>query len=102
MMILTRFHYSIDIFLGIVLTCLTFKLYHHYIRTMKERQGIFPRFLKWFEFMPADSEAWPESVYGGDFQERAVENPNNNISPPAYLCMAASPTREPSASSVIV
>lgn len=48
--IATRFHYSVDVFLGFLLAKLTWSTYHYYIKTLGERKNIIiTRFFLWFE-----------------------------------------------------
>lgn len=48
--IATRFHYTVDVFLGFLLSSLTWKCYHYYIKTLAERRSIIiTRFFLWFE-----------------------------------------------------
>jgi len=65
--ICTRFHYSIDVFVGIVLTVLIFKFYHNYLKLVGEKKGLISRFFIWFEAIPQDesAELWPDTNYGG-------------------------------------
>jgi len=48
--IATRFHYTVDVFLGYLLSKLTWVTYHYYIKTVAERRSIIiTRFFLWFE-----------------------------------------------------
>lgn len=48
--IATRFHYTVDVFLGFLLSQLTWKVYHYYIKTLAQRRNILiTRFFLWFE-----------------------------------------------------
>ena len=48
--IATRFHYTVDVFLGYLLSKLTWDTYHGYIKTLAERRSILiTRFFLWFE-----------------------------------------------------
>jgi hypothetical protein len=48
--IATRFHYTVDVFLGYLLSKLTWDSYHYYIKTLAERRSIIiTRFFLWFE-----------------------------------------------------
>ncbi|CAF3823311.1 unnamed protein product [Rotaria sordida] len=48
--IATRFHYTVDVFLGFLLSHLTWQTYHYYIKTLAERRNIIiTRFFLWFE-----------------------------------------------------
>ncbi|CAF1666154.1 unnamed protein product, partial [Didymodactylos carnosus] len=49
-LIATRFHYTVDVFIGFLLSILTWKYYHFYIKTLFERSNIMiTRFFIWFE-----------------------------------------------------
>lgn len=69
--IATRFHYTVDVFLGLLLSMLTWKYYHYYIKTLAERRNILlTRFFLWFE------------GYGNpsvDVQVSLLAGPNNKI-----------------------
>ncbi|CAF1232902.1 unnamed protein product [Didymodactylos carnosus] len=53
--IATRFHYSVDVFIGFIITILLFKTYHFYIKTLLERRRIIiSRFFIWFESIIRD------------------------------------------------
>jgi len=45
----TRLHYSIDVFSAFIFSVLTFKLYHHYIKTCNTRNNWFNKLLFWLE-----------------------------------------------------
>ncbi|CAF0906681.1 unnamed protein product [Adineta steineri] len=46
----TRFHYTVDVFLGYLLSKLTWDTYHYYIKSLAERRTIIiSRFFLWFE-----------------------------------------------------
>ena len=48
--IATRFHYTVDVFLGFLLSKLTWDSYHYYIKTLAERRSlVITRFFIWFE-----------------------------------------------------
>ena len=47
--IATRFHYSVDVFIGFCLSQLVFRYYHSYIKTVAERDGPIAKFVRWFE-----------------------------------------------------
>ncbi|CAF4524814.1 unnamed protein product [Rotaria socialis] len=48
--IATRFHYTVDVFLGFLLANLTWQIYHYYIKNLAERRSIIiTRFFLWFE-----------------------------------------------------
>jgi len=48
--IVTRFHYSHDVFIGFLVTYFLFNAYHFYIKALAMRQGsMFSRFMRWFE-----------------------------------------------------
>ena len=49
MIITTRFHYSVDVFIGFTLTQLVYRYYHMYIKTVVERTGPIASFVRWFE-----------------------------------------------------
>jgi hypothetical protein len=50
LLIATRFHYTVDVFLGFLLSQLTWQTYHYYIKTLAERRNIIiTRFFLWFE-----------------------------------------------------
>ena len=45
----THFHYSIDTYIGFLLTTLTFHLYHYYIKSALEAHNYTAAFFRWFE-----------------------------------------------------
>lgn len=47
--VMLRRHYSIDVFLGFILSFVVFKWYHNYILTACTRDNAFNRFIMWFE-----------------------------------------------------
>ncbi len=50
LIIATRFHYTVDVFIGFLLSQLTWQTYHYYIKTLAERRNIIiTRFFIWFE-----------------------------------------------------
>jgi len=54
--IATRFHYTVDVFLGCLLTVLTWKAYHSYVkRLLEERRFILARMFVWFEGLQGDA-----------------------------------------------
>jgi hypothetical protein len=69
----TRFHYSLDVFVGLILAIFVFKHYHHYIETVGQRRGIISRFFCWFEFIS-------ESPTGSGLTEQ-----NNDLYQPPSL-----------------
>jgi hypothetical protein len=67
LIITTRFHYSVDVFIAIMLTTLYFKMYHQLLKSARERKDPTARFMYWFEGMQYDETSydfWPESIYG--------------------------------------
>ena len=78
--IATRFHYTVDVFLGYLLSKLTWDTYHYYIKSLAERRSIIiTRFFLWFEGygrLPADA---PVSLltgpsYGAQEQQEKPED----------------------------
>ncbi|CAF1174936.1 unnamed protein product [Adineta steineri] len=64
--IATRFHYTVDVFLGFLLSQLTWKTYHYYIKTLAERRSIIiTRFFLWFEGYGRPSLTAPVSLLTG-------------------------------------
>jgi hypothetical protein len=47
--IATRFHYTIDTLVALVLTVLSWKIFHAYVRTTAARPNRFNRIVEWFE-----------------------------------------------------
>ncbi|CAF1617173.1 unnamed protein product [Rotaria magnacalcarata] len=48
--IATRFHYTVDVFLGFLLANLTWQIYHYYVKNLAEQKSIIiTRFFLWFE-----------------------------------------------------
>ena len=45
----THFHYSVDVYIGFVLTALTFHLYHYYVKASLEANNYTAAFFRWFE-----------------------------------------------------
>ena len=45
----THFHYSIDCYIGFLLTTLTFHLYHYYVKAALESHNYTAAFFRWFE-----------------------------------------------------
>jgi hypothetical protein len=88
--IATRFHYTVDVFLGYLLSKLTWDTYHYYIKTLAERRSIIiTRFFIWFEGYgrpPADA---PVSLLTGPSYSRQnqqekpedMENPDEVARP---------------------
>ncbi|CAF1085000.1 unnamed protein product [Didymodactylos carnosus] len=92
--IATRFHYSVDVFIGFLLTYFTWKSYHFYIKTLFERRKIIiSRFFIWFEGLQQDtSVVLPQNnqqqagvpvslLTGNDYHEQGQYYPvqlNNN------------------------
>ncbi len=68
--IATRFHYTVDVFLGYLLAKLTWDTYHYYIKSLAERRSVvITRFFLWFEGYgrpPADT---PVSLLTGPSYE---------------------------------
>ncbi|CAF1081039.1 unnamed protein product [Adineta ricciae] len=66
LIIATRFHYTVDVFLGFLLSQLTWKTYHYYIKTLAERRNIvITRFFLWFESHGKPSIIDPVSLRTG-------------------------------------
>lgn len=64
--IATRFHYTVDVFLGFLLSLLTWKTYHYYIKTLAERRNIvITRFFLWFEGYGRPAVTAPVSLCTG-------------------------------------
>ncbi|CAF0849696.1 unnamed protein product [Adineta ricciae] len=54
--IATRFHYTVDVFLGCLLTVLTWYTYHSYVkRLLEKRRFIIARIFVWFEGLEGDA-----------------------------------------------
>lgn len=54
--IATRFHYTVDVFLGCLLTVLTWYTYHAYVkRLLEKRRFIVARLFVWFEGLEGDA-----------------------------------------------
>ncbi len=52
----TRFHYTVDVFLGCLLTVLTWYTYHAYVkRLLEKRRFIIARIFIWFEGLESDA-----------------------------------------------
>ncbi|CAF4567648.1 unnamed protein product [Rotaria sp. Silwood1] len=50
LIIATRFHYTVDVFLGFLVSYLLWQTYHYYIKTLAERRSIIiTKFFLWFE-----------------------------------------------------
>ena len=45
----THFHYTIDVYIGFLLTTLTFHCYHYYIKSALESHNYTAAFFRWFE-----------------------------------------------------
>lgn len=80
----THFHYSVDCVLGVIITTLTFRLYHLAIKAAGERTSLSARFLLWLEGMqivPGSMDV-PVSLTTGPSEEE-VEAQQVPILPPA-------------------
>ena len=82
--IATRFHYTVDVVLGFLLTVLTWKSYHYYIKTLAERRNIIiTRFFLWFEGYGQPSVNTSVSLLTGPSknQQESIEPSNEVIHP---------------------
>lgn len=73
--IATRFHYTLDVLLGIFLTCLVWSLYHHYLDGSRARPNGFNRLLVWLE---SDD---PESTDDAGVNQRLVHGGSPSQAP---------------------
>lgn len=85
--IATRFHYTVDVFLGYLLSKLTWDTYHYYIKSLAERRSIIiTRFFLWFEGYgrpPADA---PVSLLTGpSYCEQAQQEKPEEMEEPAEV-----------------
>ena len=72
--IATRFHYTVDVFLGYLLSKLTWASYHSYIKTLAERRSlVITRFFIWFEGYGRPSANTPVSLLTGPSYEHAAQ-----------------------------
>ncbi len=83
--IATRFHYTVDVFLGFLLSNLTWQTYHYYIKTLAERRNILiTRFFLWFEGYGQPSADTSVSLLTGPSntnqqqQQKQSENTDNS------------------------
>jgi hypothetical protein len=68
--IATRFHYTVDVFLGYLLSKLTWDTYHYYIKSLAERRSIIiTRFFLWFEGYGRSAANEPVSLLTGPSYE---------------------------------
>jgi len=66
LIITTRFHYTVDVFIGFLLGQLTWSTYHYYIKTLSERRSIvITRFFLWFEGLGRPATNVPVSLLAG-------------------------------------
>ncbi len=71
LIIATRFHYTLDVLLGVALSCLVFQLYHHYQQTASRRDNTFNRLIVWLE---SDDEGRVEGQEGAKGAARPLVN----------------------------
>jgi len=50
--LICRFHYTLDIYIGVLLIWTIFKLYHHSLETAGQHRSPFAPFIRWFENIP--------------------------------------------------
>ncbi|CAF2984052.1 unnamed protein product [Rotaria sp. Silwood2] len=87
LIIATRFHYTVDVFLGFLLAKLVWQSYHYYIKTLAERRSIIiTRFFLWFEDYGKPPANTPVSLltgpsYGLQEQPEHMVEPSNETRP---------------------
>lgn len=75
LIIATRFHYTVDVFLGCLLTVLTWYTYHSYVkRLLEKRRFIVARFFVWFEGLEGDAST-SISLLNGPQRNQPTELP---------------------------
>jgi hypothetical protein len=75
LIIATRFHYTVDVFLGCLLTVLTWYAYHSYVkRLLEKRRFIIARVFVWFEGLEGDAMT-PISLLNGPKPNQPTELP---------------------------
>ena len=77
--IATRFHYTVDVFIGCLLTVLTWYTYHSYVkRLLEKRRFVIARIFIWFEGLEGDASTSISLLNGivqnqpGDLQPDAI------------------------------
>jgi len=79
--IATRFHYTVDVFLGCILTVLTWYAYHSYVkRLLEKRRFIIARIFIWFEGLEGDASTSISLLNG------PVRNQTTELPPIAVIC----------------
>lgn len=77
--IATRFHYTVDVFIGCLLTVLTWYTYHSYVkRLLEKRRFIIARIFVWFEGLEGDATT-SISLLNGPRPNQATEVPLNTV-----------------------
>ncbi|CAF2607197.1 unnamed protein product [Rotaria sp. Silwood2] len=73
LIIATRFHYTVDVFLGCLLTVLTWYTYHSYVkRLLEKRRFIIARIFIWFEGLEGDAST-SISLLNGPVRDQLTE-----------------------------
>lgn len=85
--IATRFHYTVDVFLGFLLSKLSWDTYHSYIKTLAERRNIvITRFFLWFEGYGRPAADEPVSLLTGpSYQTQNQQEQPENMEKPSQV-----------------